>query len=198
MTVMVFDFETTGMIDFRAEMSADHQPHAVQFAGVLVEDSGAGRVVMSQNFLIKPCGWIVPDDASGVHGWTTDHCDRFGINRIGAFNLIKWMVDKSDMLVAHNMDFDVAIANLNGLRANVGEIIPAGKPKRCTMRAATPLCKIPKAKPRPGDPYKWPRLSEALNILCSESLTSAHDALADVMGCLTLYRKLRFLVDGWC
>jgi DNA polymerase-3 subunit epsilon len=62
----------------------------------------------------------------------------------------------------------------------------------CTMLAAKPHCKIPATAAqiragyaKPGD-YKQPRLEEALKILLGEDLEGAHDAMADVLGCVRL------------
>jgi hypothetical protein len=60
------------------------------------------------------------------------------------------------------------------------------------MKVSTDLCKL---SGQYGD-FKWPKLSEALEILCNHKLEGAHGALADSHGCLKLFRHLTAAGNG--
>ncbi|MBW3637026.1 MAG: 3'-5' exonuclease, partial [Armatimonadetes bacterium] len=74
--LLFFDTETTGKADFKAPFSAPHQPKLVQLGAMLCAEDG-GKVAQLE-FLVRPDGWEIPDEAANVHGFTTDHCLQYG------------------------------------------------------------------------------------------------------------------------
>jgi len=86
------------------------------------------------------------------------------------------MID-SDLLVAHNGNFDKGFINATAEREGVA--IPQWKPMIDTMLTTTDLCKLP---PRPGrSGYKWPKLSELADFLHVQTDDiNLHDSSADV------------------
>ena len=69
MKTLFFDFETTGKILRRELLNDPAQPRAVSVGLLLVAD-GYG-VIGQSKFLIKPDGFVIPDDVVKVHGITT-------------------------------------------------------------------------------------------------------------------------------
>lgn len=87
--------------------------------------------------------------------------------------------------VAHNIDFDdlMVIAGFH----RIGHLWDSDRHLRfCTMKQMTDICAIP-------GPYgnKWPKLEEAYHYETGEPMKGAHDALADVMACLEIYKWIR-------
>jgi DNA polymerase-3 subunit epsilon len=187
--ILVFDTETTGFVDFR--MPPDHacQPHIVQLAAILIDDAGAERASMC--VVVKPDGYTIPEKASAIHGITTEIASRVGIPLGAALHPFANLRSLASLVVAHNLDFDEAVIDTAFARQGLTAISP---PERfCTMKAATPICKIPHANPRSETDYKWPKLVECMRHFFDEGHAGAHDALADVRATSRVYFALKAL-----
>ena len=100
MRFLFFDTETTGV---------SHQDHIVQLGAVLTNDKG--KILGEMDMIVKPDGYAIPKGATAVHGISTQKAIEEGErleNVLGRFLLL---VEQSDCLVAHNMDFDRRFVN---------------------------------------------------------------------------------------
>ena len=86
--------------------------------------------------------------------------------------------------VAHNLDFDYFI--LSGETERCLMRLP-DRDEFCTMKAMTPVCKLPGSY----DDFKWPKLQEAHKHAFGAEFDGAHDALADVRACMKVYFWLK-------
>jgi len=186
---LFFDCETTGKADMRGKPDSLWQPNVVQLAALLTEDDGEERA--SLNVIIKPNGWIIPQEAADIHGITTEIAERCGVPLISALSTFSTLCACAGTLVAHNIEFDLFVLTTAYLRA--GKPHRMDSPRFCTMKASTEICKLPG---KYG--FKWPKLSEAHLILCGSPLVSAHDALADVRGCARVFFALQKPVEELC
>lgn len=182
--ILVFDTETTGMI--RRDLRPDDpgQPHIVQLGAILL-DSG-WREVGCLNVVIKPDGWEVPEAASAIHGITTEIAEKCGVTIRSALAVLGHLSRRAELKVAHNFDFDSKVIRGELMRfdkANQGEWL---EPSYCTMRATTPILKIPGNY----DDYKWPKLQEVHQFAFGKPFDGAHDAMADVRATAAVYRWL--------
>jgi DNA polymerase III subunit epsilon len=195
--ILFFDTETTGMVDFNAPCSAVHQPDCVQLAALLCDNDGSE--LGSLNTLIKPNGWTISPEAQAVHGISLERCKATGISGRDALIEFIDMLLISELMVAHNIAFDLMIMDTMAYRTgieigyrkaklSIGVEVEYPRKQFCTMRASTDVCKIPS---RRG--YKWPRLTEAHKILCGTEMQGAHDAMCDVRGCKAVFFALRKL-----
>lgn len=182
--ILFFDTETTGKADFRAEPNAPHQPRLVQFAALLCEDGG--EEVSSASLVIKPDGFKIPAEAAGVHGITTERALATGVDCSVARHIYRRWWAYSKLVVAHNIDFDLLIMDGELYRA-AGGVNAWGDPREmfCTMNAMTPICKLPSVNGYSD--YKWPKLQEAYKHAFGKEFEGAHDALADVRACASIY-----------
>jgi DNA polymerase-3 subunit epsilon len=185
--ILVFDTETTGMVNFRMPPDHEGQPNLVQLAAILLDDDGSERASMS--VIIKPEGWKIPAGASAIHGITDEIAGRCGVTLRQALTLFHGLYAQAETVVAHNLDFDEAVMATARLRAG-SSFAPNPAASYCTMRRATPICKIPHANPRRPDDYKWPKLEECMHHFFGEELVGAHDALVDVRACARVYFAL--------
>lgn len=175
--ILFFDTETTGKADFNADPDAPHQPRLVQLGAILTDDTG--KETATVDLVIKPDGFEIPEGASSIHGITTEIARVCGVEEIAATHVFDQLLMASEMLVAHNCDFDRLIMAR-------GSKIRAKRMKQatfCTMQAMTPICKLPGNY---GD-YKWPKLIEAYRHAFGRDLDGAHDAMADVRACKEIY-----------
>ncbi len=101
---LVFDTETTGIINYQRPVGHESQPHIVQLGAQLLDDSV--KVKGELNLLIKPDGWTIPQEATNVHHISTEDCEKFGVPIRAALGLFNLWLGFNPLLIAHNTDFD--------------------------------------------------------------------------------------------
>lgn len=184
---LFFDTETTGFPSKKFPLDHPNQPHLVQLAATLCSD--ANTVLGSLNFIIIPDGFQIPIKTSEIHGITDEIANDFGISLTLALETFREFSLRADYVVAHNLDFDKQIMNIEferchkqlhwGLRCSKG---------LCTMKASVDACKIPNEYGK----YKWPTLMEAYQVLVDpDGFENAHNAMADVEACLKVFFALK-------
>lgn len=187
MLALIYDTETTGVINWRLPPSHESQPDVVQLCAMLCDDS---RVYTQINLFVH--GDVpIPKEAFEVHRIDREMTARVGVSRLRMCHTFQAMAEKADILVGFNEDFDnMTMRAAMQREGGTGKIM--NKSRFCAMKAATPLCKIPHAKPRHPEDYKWPKLQEAYKMLVDpRGFDGAHDAMADVMATREVYRVLR-------
>lgn len=181
--ILVFDTETTGKADFRSPANDPRQPHLVQLGAQLLDDKLTVRSEL--NRIIKPNGWIIPKEASDVHGITQEIAEQYGFDLLDVAGEFYRMATRAKVMVCHNFDFDELIVSAQMHRLDYdGDWWLADEVVRfCTMKHMTDVCAIP-------GPYgfKWPRLQEAFQYCFKREFDGAHDAMADVRACADIYR----------
>jgi len=183
--ILFFDTETSGMYQWKLDNNHVDQPHLMQIAAILADDSG--KIITQFSSLVKPMmKYRVDPEAENVHGLTWDMCNKQGIESERVMELFVDMCKKSDLIVAHNMNFDYLIIKSFLSRLFVADIIDEMK-KFCTMAATTNILKLPG---KFEGKYKWTKLDECYRFFFAEELTNAHDAMSDVMACKRVFFHL--------
>lgn len=180
-----FDTETTGV-----NKSSDR---VVQLAWLLI--TANGKELRRQNFLIKPSGFEIPTAAEKIHGISTAVASRFGVPLRQALLEFSNDVDRCQVIVAHNLSFDLAMLRPEFDRENIIWRLDE-KLMFCTMRASTNWCRLSKLDGRSG--YKWPKLDELHYRLFGRYFENSHDALNDVLAtkdCFFELSKRKIIVD---
>lgn len=171
---LFFDTETTGLPrNWNAPTTdTDNWPRLVQLAWQLHD--AEGHKIGENNLIIKPNGFIIPTDASRVHGITQDRANLEGIPIRDALEIFAEALGHAKHLVAHNMSFDEKIVGAEFLRNDMVDPV-ASKAKICTMLTSVDFCAI-----QGNRGYKWPKLAELHQILFGEGFAEAHNAAADI------------------
>lgn len=186
--LLIFDTETTGL-PTKDPLGHPNQPRLVQLGAVLVEPDQTERMRLDVVIYRDE----IPEVAVRAHGITAEFAKRFGVNEGSALQVFEDMMEVADVIIAHNLDFDKKIIT-NAFRLMYGGTADPfeGKNQFCTMRAATPVCKLP----RRGDGgWKQPTLTEAHMHFFGEGFGGAHQAINDVLACQRVYFKLMELVS---
>ncbi len=192
MNILFFDTETTGIYNFKAPASHPSQPHIVQLAAMLCNEQQ--EVLGSFNFIVNP-GVAIPEQATAVHGITTEKARDLGVSPRFALDAFEMLLRCAGITVAHNAKFDIGIINTAVARAEMTTCCPWPQ-SFCTMEAAAPIVAIPPTarmraagfnKPKP------PRLEECIQHFFGEKLEGAHDAMTDVRACARVYFHLKQL-----
>lgn len=182
MIALFFDTETTG---FR---SPQFTPEIVQI-GAILQDTETRQVFTEINLLVQPFREI-PRDATTIHGITTNVARKFGVSSDSVKSVFLEMLRCTDILVAHNIDFD-----LDMLRTWYYSFLDEELEDKVlfdTMHELTPIMKLPKT----GENYyhddkypewKAPKLKEAYKHYFGKEFENQHDAMADVRACRDVY-----------
>ena len=184
-----YDSETTGLPLWNDPSEHPDQPHLVQLAAILVDEDTRAHLGQ-MDVIIKPDGWIIPDDVAAIHGITTERAMDEGIPEKDAFEQFIELWKRCEYRMGYNESFDARIIRIATMRYSVADIIDAWKeaPSKCAMKLAKPICKIPAPpKARRWGPYKNPTLGEAYKHLTGMDLADAHSALADTMAAIDVY-----------
>lgn len=194
--ILFFDTETTGLLNFRAPMDDPSQPHLVQLACLLTDDDGTERSSMS--IIVNP-RVPIPTSASEVHGITDLIADRAGVFNETAVAMWSRLAERADLLVAHNIKFDMKVMEAAHARHSPGGLLKmdkahAGRPRFCTLEAASPIVNLPPTEKMVAAGFnkpKPPKLEECIRHFFGEALEGAHDALVDVRGCARVFFHLK-------
>lgn len=182
--LLFFDTETTGLpINWKAPVTdSANWPRLVQIAWIVFHDDG--NRIDSKDFIIKPECYIIPEDASRVHGITNAIALNKGLELFKVLNLFNQEIDRADILVAHNINFDLKIIKAEMFRKNLNTNLN-NKQLICTMEASTNFCNIPS-----DYGYKWPKLSELHIKLFGTDFQEAHNASVDIEATVKCFWKL--------
>lgn len=189
MSILFFDTETTGLPLNNMRLDHPGQPHIVQLAAVLTDDEM--NEMASINLIVNP-GVPIPPGASAVHGISNEIAAKHGILPRTAAILFAEMMENAEVLVAHNLQFDIKMMQTLMVRQQVSVKNPPSM-RYCTMESASPIVNLPPTarmiaagfnKPKP------PKLEECIKFFFNETLEGAHDALVDVRACVRVYKEL--------
>lgn len=185
---LIFDTETTGMVEWRLPPEHASQPHLIQLGMLLVETRDWLPRARHSMLVKLPDGQRIDPAAQQAHGISEEDCAEYGVPLMVAASLFNQICIQADVIVAHNMSFDqsVMLTALHRLGGKPSRM--EGKRLICTKEESTDVLKLPGKY----DSYKWPTLGEAYQHFSGEALVGAHDALVDTEACL---RILRGLVD---
>ncbi|MCG8796443.1 exonuclease domain-containing protein [Tenacibaculum finnmarkense] len=183
--ILFFDTETTGVPrNWKAPASdTKNWPRLVQLAWLLYDENG--NIIESQNVIIKPDNFIIPKEASNIHGITTEKAYADGKDLITILNEFESKIKEANLLIAHNISFDEKIMGAEFFRRNNSNPLTKVK-KFCTMEKSTNICKI---DGHYG--FKWPKLQELHYFLFKENFIDAHDAKADIQATAKCYFELK-------
>ncbi len=182
---LFFDTETTGLPRSWNAPVTDlaNWPRLVQLAYMAYDADG--NLLASVDTLIRPAGFVIPEESSRIHGITTERALREGRDLAEVLKEFRALLDRTRFLVAHNISFDEKIIGAEFLRAGMPDI-PASVIKICTMHSTTEYCEIPGARG-----YKWPKLAELHRKLFEADFEGAHNAASDVAATVKCFWELR-------
>lgn len=181
---LIVDCESSGLFSWDQPADAPGQPRVAQVGLIFVNHDL--KIEAEHEFLIKPEGWEMSDEAAKVTGLTTEHLKEHGGPIADALALYNAGIDARRVVVGHNIDYDAKCLRAENRRAGLDDRYMQTR-TLCTMRSSTDICQIPPNGNRGG--YKWPRLSEAC-LFFGIDQPAAHSALADAHSAYQIMLKL--------
>jgi DNA polymerase III subunit alpha len=174
---LIFDTETTGLPRNKNAPLTDFEnwPRLVQLAWQLHD--GNGNLLAQKNYLIKPEGFDIPFKAEQVHGISTERAQDEGHELKKVLERFLEDVGQSEVLVGHNIEFDISIIGSELLRAQLASSLFLSLQKIDTGLVSIEFCQLAGGL---GGKLKMPRLSELYQKLFGTGFVDAHDAAYDV------------------
>lgn len=184
---MFFDTETTGVPkDYKAPPTVvDNWPRIVQLSWVLQNEEG--NTMSEGNFIIKPDGFEIPEEAANVHKITTEKALAVGLPLEKVMRHFTTVLQLADVVVGHNIHFDASVAGAEFYRL-WGRVYLDEWKLVDTMKPLTEFCAIPN---KWNNGYKWPTLQELHMKLFECEFDGAHDASADVKATARCFWELK-------
>lgn len=175
--VCFFDTETTGLIPKKADYKTDFNqfPHLVQIAFI----SGNSP---AESYIVKPDGWIIPDEAAAIHGITTEYADEHGLPLVEVMERFIVASERCPLVCAHNIYYDTSICKAELLRNDLIDLYNRLERSVYKGKRIDTLYKTTKfvgAKNKKGG-TKIPTLSELYGACFPGETFDAHNAHADI------------------
>jgi exonuclease I len=185
---LVFDTETTDLLNFKLAADDPAQARIVQLACMLLDADlrpvPGGEVC----HIIKPDGWVIQPGAARAHGISIERCHDEGVPIVQAIEEFDDLAAQAETLVAYNIKFDAKL--VRGERRRLGREDRFGEKREfCAMWGCNPIYR--NIMKRDGGKGKLPKLTEAHAALCGSEMSDAHDAMGDVIATVNLLRALR-------
>lgn len=181
---MFFDTETTGLpITHNVPSSWTYiWPRMVQLSWIAQDMYG--NTISRGNHIIRPAGYAIPEEASMIHGITTERALAVGSDLKKTLKKFWRDAEHARYLVCHNADFDTKVLGCEFYRI-FGEDWLIGKESICTMLASTEYCDLPGYY---GP--KWPTLQELHETLFGFGFEDPHNSNADVEATMRCFWEL--------
>ncbi len=184
MNINIFDFETTGLPEWKLPSEDPCQPHIVEVAALLCD--AAGNIIDRFEAIVRPDGWTITPEMTAIHGISHEQAMDTGISELEALDGFVAIHSRAGIRAAHNLTFDDRIARIALMRYHGEELANSFKEsgeKFCT-------CYRSRAKVAlPGN--KLPTLAEAYKHFTGEDLVEAHRAMPDALACARVYFALQ-------
>ena len=206
--VLIFDTETTGLFP-KNNKNKQEYPFIVQLS-FIVFDLNKKEIVFKYNEYIKQRSSDninYDSEAFKITKITKQMCDN-GVSIIEALNAFYTYYMNVQYVVAHNLDFDREMIQLEIIRnfesfkmekfTDIWVLFNEAFNKMwgiktcCTMHIGKFECKLSNKN---GFGYKMPKLVELHNHLFGKTPSNLHDSLTDCYVCLKCFIKMKFNFD---
>ena len=181
---LIFDTETTGLPPKNRILSKENiqeWPHIVQLSFILFNTDT--KKITEYDYIISAPD--IPEESTKIHGITKEMNKQQGFYFPCIFDLFNLCLDLCDLVIGHNISFDIQMLTVECLRHNIP--FSMKKPIICTMKSTTQMCKLPR--------MKWPNLNELHCKLFNETVPYLHNSIIDVIVCLRCYYWIVYKVD---
>ena len=186
MNYLIFDTETTGLpTNYNAPITdLDNWPLIVELAWMLVDEDY--NILKKEDYIINtylPLDPIVQEITN-----ITDDMIKEGHLIRKVLRKFKEDLDNTDMVIAHNITFDIRVIGAEFIRHNLDIDDFDDKHYFCTMKKSTPILKL--NSPYAPIQYKWPKLQQVYNYYFGKDFEGSHRAISDVEATLKCYKEI--------
>ena len=175
---VAFDTETTGLPPKDELHWPQLWPHIVQFSFIVFNTDD--QSVVEHDYILRVPVEVTNSEFHGITKTMSDAGQDFKF----VFDIFSEILKTCDVLVAHNLDFDLSMLRTECQRNNLTLVLPD---TFCTMKKSVHLCKL---QTKWG--YKWPTLAEMYMHFFQTTPIKLHNALTDSRVCLRCFLKMNF------
>lgn len=215
--IMVFDVETTGLLPKKDPITKlapklEDMPHIIQLS-FIIYNIRDGCIEMNYNAYIDISKDIpISEKITEITGITRETCDEKGVPMEMVLCDFYKEFSRVDCVVAHNIDFDRAMIEVEVQRnyEKISHMAPgldrlfdpevlrnSRTDTYCTMKKSIHICNImAKFKKNPANQYKkFPRLDELYFTLFGSIPENLHNSIIDTLVCLRCFLKIKMNQD---
>ena len=192
---LFIDTETTGLPlnDKLPYTKIDNWPFLVQVA-LIIEDDNFG-ILAKRSFILKPKNYIIPASSTKIHGISNKRAIDEGENRDKVISFLDKVLYCSDVIVGHNVTFDINVIKAEIIRVKgLDNSLFTKKEHKIfdTMKMGINICKLSNLQifTHQNSPYKYPKLDELYYKLFNQHFSNQHDAMSDIQATYDCYYKL--------
>lgn len=171
---LLFDTETTGLID-NSGRPIHKQPHVIEFFGMILDDEKEFEEISNLTVLVKP-PITIPEIVTKITTITNEMVSEERTFQ-QAQPIISEFIGSADVIVAHNLKYDLQVLGFEFQRLNIEPVFP--RRQICTVKATEHL---------KGFRLKLANLHEHL---FGEGFPDAHRAEPDVRAMARCYVELK-------
>jgi DNA polymerase III epsilon subunit-like protein len=191
---LMFDTETSGLAkNFKASVTdIDNWPRIVQLAYLLYDEDE--KLLYGYNDLVKPEGFIIPEEATKIHGISQEKAEKEGLELKTVLKKFIATARYAELMIAHNIDFDMKVILCEVVRVfgedkcnEVSAEIFAKERIACTMHKGVSVCQIKNS----WGGFKWPKVAELYEKLFNKPFEGAHNAACDVQATAESYFEMK-------
>ena len=199
MRALIFDTETSNLPERNASIYEHKKwPHILQLSFILYDTVNLKALTIHDYIIKIPDDVDISEESIKIHGITRSRCKRKGVPITIALEEFQDYLDKADIVIGHNVDFDKKMIMVETLRNKmVNKFVSYGVPKaeHCTMKNNIGLCNIIRENKKGEKYFKFPTLTELYFHLFNEMPKNMHNSMADVLICLRCYMIIQFRID---
>jgi|UniRef100_A0A6C0AKK4 DNA polymerase III epsilon subunit-like protein len=192
---LIFDTETTGLPN--KKYGGSKYGYIVQISWIMI-DLSTHKLLKTRDCIIRiPYNIKIPKEASDIHGITNKIMRQKGINIKPVLREIINDMRLSNVVVAHNINFDISFLKIESFRNGLGNIYNTLHIKKYdTMFKGKIIADTYRISPTSGKKVlKVPKLLELHQKLFKTTPLNLHNSLIDIYVCLRCYYKLEYDVD---
>lgn len=189
---LYIDTETCGFVDNSRPILGPHQPMVLQVGAVLSYTNG--RTIGTLSTMIRQDCWVgrkgeVTQRATDLHGMTIEDANTYGEAPDHVFHILRRWARVARWVVAHNIEFDLAILDNAVSQQNLPAI--AWPSQFCTMVESASILQLPlEGNKWSIGPWRAPKLGMAYRHFAKKDLVNGHDALQDVYAVRLVHRGI--------
>jgi DNA polymerase III epsilon subunit-like protein len=207
--ILIFDTETTGLpksytINYNV---LNLWPYIVQFSYIIYDCESKCLIKIKDNIIQVPKEINISDECINIHGITNELSQNQGIPVEVAIKEFMQDLKTVNLVVAHNMEFDLNLLKVEIMRKVSENLIDSEKKEPylkylnvlskemnyyCTMQNSFQLCNIKRMSKKGKEYTKFPKLSELHEKLFQIIPNNLHNSLNDVLVCLRCFYKLKY------
>ena len=174
--ILIFDTETTSLYEDNLPPGDPDQPGIVQLAAIgLNNELGFNKDMFKFSAILNP---FKPSTqgAIKVHGYTNEFVEEHGFNYKESFEYFESIIEEHNLIVGHNIEFDVNVYYSECIRMGMKTCIKEKK-TFCTMRSNYDIYQ------------RCLKLGTVYKYYTGHTIQNAHDAYADVEATKLIFIK---------